>query len=111
MRRHLPIQQVLTAFLFVAFAAIAPQCCQAASGTLAQPNSGFYSWDDTTNNVWVGNVPANGAGFVANFNNLDIIGDIFVNLDTTNHTIGSLVFGDTDPVNTPAGWTIGGSFT
>ncbi len=100
-------KQLLLVAVF-AFAGFSATHVIGANGTWLQTVPGTYSWDDTTNNVWQGNVPADGAGFTANFNTINPTGDITVNLDIAPHSIGSLIFGDTD-TSSAAGWNIGGT--
>lgn len=80
-------------------------CAWAASGTWISTVSG--AWNDSTN--WSGGAIANGSGSSANFNTLDIAGDITVTLD--GRTLTSLTFGDTD-TNSVGGWILtGGALT
>ncbi len=60
------------------------------------------SWATPGN--WVGSAIANGSGFTANFNSVDIPGDTTVNLDGAR-TIGNLVFGDTT-IGTAGSWIL-----
>src|SRR5262245_66641260 len=101
-----------TAWFFIGLAAVSilsgPATTLAGNGTWAQTAPGAYSWDDTVNNSWLANTPADGAGFTADFNSVNPTGDITVNLDVASHIIGNLIFGDTDTASA-AGWTIGGT--
>lgn len=90
-----------TATVTVVAAAAGP----ATNGTWTNAAGG--SWSNTGN--WAGGptgVIPGGAGFMANFNTLDITTDATVNLDAAR-LIGSLVFGDSAPA-TAAGWTVAG---
>jgi fibronectin-binding autotransporter adhesin len=91
----------------VALMLIWDRAAAGANGTWAQANSGSYSWDDTLNNSWISNTPADGFGATANFSAVNLSGEITVNLDVTGHTIGKLIFGDTD-TSSAGGWTIAG---
>ncbi len=61
------------------------------NGTWAAPTSGDYN--DSGN--WVGGVIANGSGATADFSQIDLNGDISVNIGS-NRTLTNLVFGDTN---------------
>src|SRR4051812_5005739 len=63
----------------------------AASGTWTNTNSG--NWSDTGN--WFNGIVASGSGFTADFNSIDLNGDVTAHLDTSR-TITSLIFGDID---------------
>ena len=73
----------------------------AASGTW-NGTVGDGLWSNAGN--WSGATIANGSGFNANFNNLDIVVDATVHLDTAR-TISTLTFGDTNTA-TAAGWIL-----
>ncbi len=65
----------------------------------------------STVSAWTENLGyPNVATDVANFNGLDIASDRTVTLDVAP-TVGAMVFGDLNPTDTPAGWTITGSNT
>lgn len=72
----------------------------AVDGTWTNAAGGSYV--DTAN--WAGGTVATGASGTANFNTLDISGDIGVSLETPL-TIGNLIFGDTD-LTSAATWAI-----
>src|SRR6478752_1694386 len=72
----------------------------AVDGTWTNAAGGSYT--DTAN--WSAGTVATGAGGTANFNTLDITGDIGVSLETPL-IIGNLVFGDTD-LSSAATWAI-----
>lgn len=72
----------------------------AQNGTWTQLGGGDY---DTPSN-WAGNQVANGAGNTANFNTLDLNGDISVSKNTPL-TIGNMLFGDTN-LNTGGTWEL-----
>lgn len=59
-------------------------------------------WNTTTN--WVGGVPADGTGSIADFSTLDLTADNTVHLDGA-HTLNGLIFGDTTTASA-AGWTL-----
>jgi autotransporter-associated beta strand protein len=63
----------------------------AADGTWTQLTSGSL-WSVGTN--WSGGTIADGSGFTANFNTLNLTADTTVRLDSAR-TIGNLIFGDT----------------
>ena len=73
----------------------------AANGTWTQLTSGGL-WSDTAN--WSGGTIADGSGFNANFNTIDITANNTVHLDSAR-TIGSLTFGDT-ATGTAASWIL-----
>lgn len=66
-------------------------------------NDGFSIWSTPGN--WSGGIVADGSGFTANFNTIDITADRTVSLDS-DRTLTTLVFGDTDTATTPAGWLL-----
>lgn len=72
----------------------------AVDGTWTNPVGGSYT--DPAN--WSGGAVATGAGGTANFNTLDLTGDIGVSLETPL-TIGNLIFGDTG-LSSAATWAI-----
>jgi autotransporter-associated beta strand protein len=85
--------------------------------TLTIPATGFAAdgawnidadgdWSAGAN--WAGGTIADGAGFTANFNSINITGHRVVTLDS-NRTIDSLIFGDTAPSN--HNWNLTGAFT
>jgi len=78
------------ALALVAVLLISP-AAQAADGTWTQLTSGNL-WSVGTN--WSGGTIADGSGFTANFNTLDLTADITVRLDSAR-TIGNLIFADT----------------
>lgn len=86
-------------------AAGASSSLQAQSGTWTSTSNGLWS---TAGNWALGTV-ADGASNTANFNSVDLPGDITVSLNSAR-TIGNLIFGDTG-TSTAAGWTLdnGGS--
>ena len=65
-------------------------------------------WGNASN--WTNNLVPNGAGITADFSTLDITSDVTVNLDSPR-TIGNLIFGDVDPVGTPANWILANNAT
>jgi autotransporter-associated beta strand protein len=85
--------------------------------TLTIPATGFAAdgawnvdadgdWSAGAN--WAGGIIADGAGFTADFNSIDITGHRIVTLDS-DRTIDSLIFGDTAPSN--HNWNLAGTFT
>lgn len=72
----------------------------AANGTWTNPSGGNYT--DTAN--WAGGTVAMDSGATADFNTLDITGDLGVSLETPL-TIGNLLFGDTN-LSSAATWAI-----
>ncbi|MCW1923864.1 autotransporter-associated beta strand repeat-containing protein [Luteolibacter arcticus] len=79
---------------------------ESAAGAWANATSGG-TWSEPTN--WSGSISADGAGFTADFSAIDITADNTVHLDSAR-TIGSLSFGDTDPL-TAAGWILDNNAT
>src|SRR5436309_2632133 len=77
----------------------------AANGIWSGNSAGSYSWSISSN--WSGGVVAGGADAIADFNSIDLLGDATIALDASV-TVGNLLFGDTDPTTTAAGWTIAG---
>ena len=95
----------------------------AANYTLAQPasttaniltaalwtgNASDTLWDSAGN--WLANLVPGGANVTANFTGRNITADEVVELNAPR-VIGSLAFGDTDPVNSPANWILGNNVT
>src|SRR5215212_8082103 len=72
----------------------------AVDGTWTNPAGGDYN--DAAN--WTSNQIASGAGGTADFNTLNISGDVGVSLNAPL-TIGNLIFGDTD-LSSAATWAI-----
>jgi autotransporter-associated beta strand protein len=100
--------------ILIAAASVLMQASAAFAADGTWTNTAGGSWPTTTN--WAGGPPgviADGSGFTANFNTLNITAATTVNLDV-NRTIGNLIFGDTD-TGSAAGWTIaagsGGTLT
>ena len=78
------------------------QIVRAADGTWTSTTSGA-TWSTASN--WSGSTIADGSGFTANFNTLDIPASaVTVNLDTVR-TIGNLVFSDTN-TTTAGAWVL-----
>ena len=73
-----------------------------ASATATWTNPAGGQWGTAGN--WLGNQVATGSGSTVDFNTLNMTADATVLLDSAR-TIGSLVFGDTDP-SSVAGWTL-----
>src|SRR5678816_2454810 len=73
----------------------------AVDGTWTSPATGL--WSDSLN--WLGGTVANGFDATANFDTIDIPGDVAVHLDTAR-TIGNLIFGDVDVATTPGDWLL-----
>ncbi|MGC4017320.1 MAG: autotransporter-associated beta strand repeat-containing protein [Luteolibacter sp.] len=73
----------------------------AADGTWTNLTSGGL-WSDTAN--WSGGTIADGSGFTANFNTLNLTADNTVHLDGA-HTLTNLIFGDTT-TSTAGGWIL-----
>jgi autotransporter-associated beta strand protein len=87
--------------LAVFAAAISLPYAHAADGTWTQTTSGGL-WSTSTN--WSGSTIADGSGFTANFNTLDLSSDNTVKLDS-DRTLTNLIFGDTTTL-TAAGWLL-----
>lgn len=79
---------------------------RAADGTWTNLTSGL-TWANTAG--WAGGTVADGSGFTANFNTLNITADTTVRVNTTR-TIGNLTFGDTDGTSA-AGWVLDNNAT
>ena len=92
----------LTVVVAVCLMAI-PGVALAASGTWTLDGSAL--WDDAVTAPWSGGIVADGAGNTADFSTIDITADVSVSLNAPR-TIGTIIFGDTDPTTTPAGWTL-----
>lgn len=73
----------------------------AADGTWTNPATGGL-WSETGN--WARGIVADGADGTADFGTIDIAAETTVHLDAPR-TIGTLVFGDTQP-GTAAGWVL-----
>ena len=73
----------------------------AVDGAWTSPATGL--WSDSLN--WLGGSVADGFDATANFDTVDIFGEVAVHLDTAR-TIGSLIFGDVDGATTPGGWLL-----
>ena len=81
----------------------------ATYATLVMPtwvNTGGGAWSTAGN--WSNNIVGSGANITADFSELDLTADTTVSLDTPV-VIGSLLFADTDPTNTPANWIVDNS--
>lgn len=87
--------------ILAAVAALSLLDAHAADGTWTQTASGG-SWSTTGN--WSGGIVADGSGYTANFNTLDLTADNTVRLDS-DRTLTSLIFGDTN-TTTAAGWVL-----
>jgi len=74
---------------------------RAQNGTWTNSTSGGM-WSGTTN--WSAGIVADGSGFTAKFNTVDITANNTVHLDSAR-TLTSLIFGDTSTAS-PAGWTL-----
>ncbi|MHA3771050.1 autotransporter-associated beta strand repeat-containing protein [Verrucomicrobiota bacterium sgz303538] len=101
MIKSLPRQAVLTRSIasVLALAALVPAAI-AADGTFTNASGG--DWNAGAN--WNASTIADGSGFTANFNTLDLTADRTVNLRAAR-TIGNLIFGDT-ATGTAGSWTI-----
>lgn len=75
---------------------------QTQDGTWINNTNTNTNWSDPAN--WLDNHIANGAGFTAAFNTLNLTGIRTVTLDDAR-TIGNLVFGDTD-ISSSGGWSL-----
>lgn len=75
------------------------------NGTWTNADGGALSWNTDTN--WLANTIADGSGFTADFNTLNVTADTTVTLDT-DRTIGNLIFGDTT-TSLAAGWVLAGA--
>jgi autotransporter-associated beta strand protein len=73
----------------------------AADGTWITDGDGL--WSSGTN--WAGGIVADAAGFTADFSTVDLATDRTVSLDSAR-VLGHLVFGDADPLATPASWVL-----
>ncbi len=79
----------------------ASQSASALDGTWT--NDGSSTWSTPGN--WAAGIVADGSGFTANFNTIDITADRTVSLDG-DRAITNLNFGDTEVATTPAGWIL-----
>lgn len=79
----------------------ASQSASALDGTWT--NDGSSAWSTPGN--WSGGTVADGSGFTANFNTIDITTDRIVSLDG-DRMLTNLTFGDTEIATTPAGWVL-----
>jgi autotransporter-associated beta strand protein len=70
-------------------------------GTWTNDGSGLWSTPEN----WLPGDVADGSGFTADFNTIDITDDIIVGLDG-DRTLTNLIFGDTEVATTPAGWLL-----
>lgn len=82
-------------------AMLSSHSAQAIDGIWTQLTSGGL-WSDSAN--WSGGTIADGSGFTANFNTLDLPGDQTVHLDG-DRSLTSLTFGDTDTA-TAGSWIL-----
>jgi autotransporter-associated beta strand protein len=87
--------------LAIALALMFSPASQAADGTWTQLTSGSL-WSADIN--WSGGTIADGSGFSANFNTLDITADTAVSLDSAR-ILGNLIFGDM-AIGTAASWAL-----
>lgn len=95
------VLNILTRPLSVlALLAAAGPSALAASGTWTSTADG--AWGTAGN--WFSNVVADGNNNTANFNTVNLPGDVTVALDGPR-TIGNVIFGDTN-TGTPGGWTL-----
>ena len=96
-----PNHKPLVPCLAILVSAVSLPDAHAANGTWTQNATGSL-WSTTTN--WSGSTVADGSGFTANFNTLDLTADNTVRLDS-DRTLTNLTFGDTNTA-TAAGWTL-----
>jgi|GEM_PF-1286340 len=89
------------AVLVVSAMSVLAQAVHAASGTWENATSGD-TWSDT--GAWLSSTVADGADSTADFSALDISGAVSVTFDAS-HTLGYLVFGDTN-TSTAGTWTL-----
>src|SRR5581483_10061286 len=91
---------------------LAALAAAAACATLASPLyatdgswsfNGSGSWSDPA--AWVSGAVADGSGATADFNQVDLTSNATITLDSSR-TLSNLIFGDTDPLGTPATWTL-----
>ena len=87
--------------LAILAAAVSLPDVRAADGIWTQTTSGNL-WSTTTN--WSGSTIADGSGFTANFNTLNLTTDNTVRLDS-DRTLTNLIFGDAD-ISSAAGWLL-----
>ena len=73
---------------------------QAATGTWTSTSTGLWS----ATGDWSGGIVADGSGYTANFNTLNLTTDVTVRLDS-DRTLSNLIFGDTN-LTTAAGWLL-----
>ena len=77
------------------------------NGIWASGTAGTFNWDDPLN--WLNGSVAT-AGGNADFNSVNALGDMTVNLAGVGRSVGNLSFGDLDATSA-GGWTIGGENT
>jgi autotransporter-associated beta strand protein len=87
--------------LAILAAAVSLPDVRAADGIWTQTTSGNL-WSTTTN--WSGSTIADGSGFTANFNTLNLTTDNTVRLDS-DRALTNLIFGDAD-ISSAAGWLL-----
>ena len=88
-------------FALALLCGLGPVSANAQNGTWISLSSGH--WTFVTN--WLNNQEASGSAYTAFFNALDITNDpTIVHLGDAAVSIGTMVFGDLDPVTSPAGW-------
>ena len=80
---------------------------QGANGTWSDP-SPAADWSNVNTASWAGGMVADGAGNTADFSTVNLPGDTAINV-VDLRTIGNLIFGDTETVNSPASWTLSGN--
>src|SRR5215204_6346766 len=99
------------ALAFAAAGAVTAMATPVRAGNGTWTGTAGGTWGDPLN--WSGGTAADvadGAGFTADFNTVDLPADLAVTLDAPR-TIGNLSFGDTDGITTPAGWNLSGTNT
>ena len=65
-------------------------------------------WSNANTASWTGGIVADGAGNTADFSTVNLPADTSLNV-VDPRTIGNLIFGDTEIVNSPASWSLSGN--
>ncbi len=101
-----PIGKFVVA-LVLALSTGAALTAQGASGTWSDL-SPAADWSNANTASWTGGIVADGAGNTADFSTVNLPGDTSINV-VDPRTIGNLIFGDTEVVNSPASWSLSGN--
>ena len=72
-------------------------------------NTAGGTWSDADTGNWAGGIVADGSGYTADFNSIDIVDTVTVSLGASR-TIGNLIFGNTD-TGTAGSWVVDNNST